>query len=168
MKTKSHWTPAFFLILTLFCAPVLNAQDVQAFSSTVPAEDEILAVWDTSELNGLYAIQLQVVRADQRVETAVIQVTVDNTAPTVGITYPADGEELSYDSNGQITFQVAASDNLSLARVEFAVDGSSVGVLEDPPYALAWRVRRGEHALFVKAIDRAGNESTARVVFTVE
>jgi membrane peptidoglycan carboxypeptidase len=133
-----------------------------------PVENRLLATWDTSGLNGLYAIQLQVVRADQRVETAVIQVTVDNIEPTVDITYPADGQELSYDSNRQITFQVAASDNLSLARLEFAVDGSSVGVLEDPPYALAWRVRRGEHALFVRAIDRAGNESTARIEFVVE
>jgi hypothetical protein len=102
------------------------------------------------------------------VETAVIQVSVDNTAPAVSITYPTDGEELSYDSNRQITFQVAASDNLSLARVEFAVDGNSIGVLEEAPYALAWRARRGEHTLLVRAVDRAGNESTARVEFVVE
>jgi hypothetical protein len=35
-----------------------------------------LAEWDTSGLSGLYAVQLQVVRSDQRVETAIIQVTV--------------------------------------------------------------------------------------------
>jgi len=136
--------------------------------SSLPVQDDLLAVWDTSGLNGLYALQLQVLRADQRVETAVIQISVDNTAPAVSITYPADGDELSYDSNRQITFQVAASDNLSLARVEFAVDGSSVGVLEEAPYALTWTVRRGEHSLFIRAIDLAGNESTARVEFLVE
>jgi len=32
----------------------------------------------TSELNGLYALQLQVVRSDQRVDTAIIQVTISN------------------------------------------------------------------------------------------
>ncbi len=135
---------------------------------SVPVQDDLLAVWDTSGLNGLYALQLQVLRTDQRVETAIIQVSLDNTAPSVSITYPSDGDELSYDSDRQITFQVAASDNLSLDRVEFAVDGTSVGVLEEAPYALTWTVRRGSHALFVRAIDLAGNESTARVEFMVE
>ena len=35
-----------------------------------------LAEWDTSKLSGLYAVQLQVVRSNQRVDTAIIQVTV--------------------------------------------------------------------------------------------
>jgi hypothetical protein len=42
-----------------------------------PVTDGLLAEWDTTGLNGLYAVQLQVVRSDQRVETAVIQVTVN-------------------------------------------------------------------------------------------
>jgi membrane peptidoglycan carboxypeptidase len=43
---------------------------------TTPVTNGPLAEWDTSGLSGLYAIQLVVVYADQRVETAVIQVTV--------------------------------------------------------------------------------------------
>jgi len=42
-----------------------------------PVIDGLLAEWDTTGLNGLYAVQLQVVRSDQVVETAVIQVTVN-------------------------------------------------------------------------------------------
>ena len=41
-----------------------------------PVQDGLLATWDTTGLSGLYAIQLQVIRSDQRVDTAVIQVTV--------------------------------------------------------------------------------------------
>ena len=41
-----------------------------------PVADAMLATWDTTGLSGLYAIQLQVIRADQRVDSAVIQVTV--------------------------------------------------------------------------------------------
>ncbi len=37
-----------------------------------------LAEWDTSGLSGLYALQLQVVRSDQRVDSAIIQVTISN------------------------------------------------------------------------------------------
>jgi hypothetical protein len=39
-------------------------------------EPDVLAEWNTSGLSGLYAVQLQVVRSDQRVDTAIIQVTV--------------------------------------------------------------------------------------------
>jgi membrane peptidoglycan carboxypeptidase len=46
--------------------------------SSVPVEDGVLAEWDTSGLDGLYALQLVVVHSDQRVETAVIQVNIIN------------------------------------------------------------------------------------------
>jgi hypothetical protein len=36
----------------------------------------LLAEWHTNGLSGLYAVQLQVVRSDQKVDTAIIQVTV--------------------------------------------------------------------------------------------
>ena len=41
-----------------------------------PVEGGLLAEWDTTGLSGLYAVQLIVVRSDQKVDTAVIQVTV--------------------------------------------------------------------------------------------
>jgi hypothetical protein len=43
---------------------------------TIPVESGVLADWDTKGLSGLYAVQLLVVRSDQKVDTAVIQVTV--------------------------------------------------------------------------------------------
>jgi len=44
--------------------------------STTPINDNILATWDTTGLSGLYAVQLQVVRTDQRVDVATTQVTI--------------------------------------------------------------------------------------------
>jgi len=44
--------------------------------STTPINDGILATWDTTNLTGLYAVQLQVVRADHTVDVATIQVTI--------------------------------------------------------------------------------------------
>ncbi len=44
---------------------------------TTPVESGVLAEWDTKGLSGLYAVQLLVVRSDQRVNTAVIQVTIE-------------------------------------------------------------------------------------------
>ena len=44
--------------------------------STTPINDNVLATWDTTGLSGLYAVQLQVVRTDQRVDVATTQVTI--------------------------------------------------------------------------------------------
>jgi hypothetical protein len=44
--------------------------------STTPVEDGLLATWDTAGLTGLYAVQLQVVRSDQRLDSALTQVTL--------------------------------------------------------------------------------------------
>ena len=41
-----------------------------------PVDGGLLAEWDTTGLSGLYAVQLIVVRTDQVVDTAVIQVTI--------------------------------------------------------------------------------------------
>ncbi|NJN79786.1 MAG: hypothetical protein HC797_04540 [Anaerolineales bacterium] len=43
---------------------------------TTPVEGNILAEWNTTGLNGLYAVQLIVLRDEQVVDTAVIQVTI--------------------------------------------------------------------------------------------
>jgi membrane carboxypeptidase/penicillin-binding protein PbpC len=51
---------------------------VQVADGNLPVTNDVLAEWNTSNLSGLYAVQLQVVRSDQRVETAIIQVTVKN------------------------------------------------------------------------------------------
>jgi Membrane carboxypeptidase/penicillin-binding protein len=55
----------------------LNPQEwIQVAEGTQPVTEGSLAAWNTSGLSGLYAVQLQVVRSDQKVDTAIIQVTV--------------------------------------------------------------------------------------------
>jgi membrane peptidoglycan carboxypeptidase len=55
----------------------LNPQEwIQVAEGNQPVTNNMLAEWNTTGLSGLYAVQLQVVRSDQRVETAIIQVTV--------------------------------------------------------------------------------------------
>ncbi len=130
--------------------------------------DGLLARWDTSGLNGLYAVQLQAVRTDQRVDTAVIQVTVDNTLPQISILYPQEGQELDDTSDRQITFQTQISDNLSLAEVEFYIDGERIAALEEAPFELTWNTSPGEHTLRVIARDRAGNEAEQTVRYRVK
>jgi membrane peptidoglycan carboxypeptidase len=56
----------------------LNPQEwIQVGTDSGTAVNEnILATWDTTGLDGLYAVQLQVVRTDQQVDTAIIQVNI--------------------------------------------------------------------------------------------
>ena len=55
----------------------LNPQEwIQVAEANESVTNGLLATWSTSGLSGLYAVQLQVVKSDQKVDTAIIQVTV--------------------------------------------------------------------------------------------
>jgi hypothetical protein len=43
--------------------------------STIPVTDGLLGEWDTAGLDGLYVLQLQVVRTDQSLKTDTVVVT---------------------------------------------------------------------------------------------
>jgi len=133
-----------------------------------PVDHDMLGVWDASSLNGLFAIQLIVVREEQHVDTTTIQVTVDNQAPKITITHPEDGQVFSTETNSIITFQVQATDNLKLEQITFYIDGQLAATQIQPPFALPWSVQLGEHRLRVEAIDMAGNTHYSETVFMVE
>jgi membrane peptidoglycan carboxypeptidase len=66
-----------FLSYRVLVGRGLNPQEwIQVAEGNQPVAEGLLAEWNTSGLHGLYAIQLQVIRSDQRVDTAIIQVTV--------------------------------------------------------------------------------------------
>jgi hypothetical protein len=55
----------------------LNPREwTQVAEGDEPVTNDLLARWDTSGLSGLYAVQLQVIRSDQKVDTAIIQITI--------------------------------------------------------------------------------------------
>jgi len=133
-----------------------------------PVVDGTLGIWDTSELNGLFAIQLIVLQENQSVETATIQVTIDNRPPDLTIQYPADGQMISQDENETVTFIIQADDNVGLEKLEYYIDDSLVGIQSQSPYALSWRIMVGTHQFSVKAIDTAGNISQVSITISVE
>lgn len=136
-------------------------------STDQPVENALLARWDTRGLEGLYVVRLLVVRRDQRVETSLLQVTVDNTPPQVRIPYPLEGQV--FTDQPTITLQAEVSDNIGLQRVEWRLDERAIGEARQPPYALVWDARRGEHRLEVLAVDLAGNQTFSEpVVFRVQ
>jgi len=132
-------------------------------------EDE-LAVWDTSGLDGLYAIRLNVVTVDNQIQTSVIQVTVDNTPPQARILYPSQGAQISLGSDKTLNLAAEVSDGLGIRQVEWLLDGRKIGNrIDDPIFNLQWTATSGEHRLLVRVTDLAGNITESEpVIFTVK
>jgi membrane carboxypeptidase/penicillin-binding protein PbpC len=132
-----------------------------------PVSNGTLVIWDTSGLQGLYVVQLQVVRKDSRVDQAILQLTVDNTPPELKIISPQVNEHFSYHAGMTVMVNVSATDNLVIERVEYYVDGKVQKTLLELPYVIVWDAIPGEHTLWVKVYDLAGNHSESKISFIV-
>jgi membrane peptidoglycan carboxypeptidase len=132
-----------------------------------PVSDGLLGTWDTKGLSGLYIVELLVVRQDLKIERALLQVTIDNTAPQVQILTPKIDEQFAYLQGENILINTSVSDNLDLDRVEYYVDNMLESTLYEPPFIILWDAKVGEHTLQVKAYDLAGNQNNTTVYFFV-
>ena len=132
-----------------------------------PVKNGSLGSWDTTGLEGLYIIQLQVVRTDLRIDQAILQITVDNSPPAIIILSPLEDQQYSYQAGMKVMMNVSAADNLVVQRVEFLVDNITQAVLLEPPFVIMWDALPGKHTLLVKAYDLAGNLSELSVAFEV-
>jgi hypothetical protein len=94
--------------------------------------------------------------------SASVSVAVDNTAPTVSLTAPADGATVS---GTNVAISASASDGMAIQQVEFYRDGSVLlGVDSTSPYSITWNsttVANGSHTLMAQALDTAGNAATS-------
>ena len=88
-------------------------------------------------------------------------------APTVSITSPADGANVS----GTIDVTADASDDNGVAQVEFFVDGISIGVDTIAPYAVSWDTTTaadGIHTVGATATDTIGQTDSDSISVTVD
>jgi membrane peptidoglycan carboxypeptidase len=123
---------------------------------TVPVIDGVLAEWDTSKQEGLYAIRLVVLSQDNQIDIAVAQVTLDNTAPLARISYPAP-QSIVAPLEGRVVLQAEISDEIGVQRVEWYLDDQLLAEQNQAPYAYSWQAQPGKHRLMVKVYDLAGN-----------
>jgi fibronectin type 3 domain-containing protein len=90
-------------------------------------------------------------------------VTGDTTPPTVSITAPMGGTV-----TGTISVDATATDNGSVAGVQFRLDGASLGAEDTAaPYSTSWATTtatNGAHTLTAVARDAAGNTTTSSSV----
>lgn len=133
-----------------------------------PAIDR-LGTWDTTRVeDGLYALQLVVLREDQRVEKATVLVSVDNTPPEMDLKGIRDGEQIDFVSGKAIYFSVEAFDEAGMERVDYYLNSRLVVSRKKPPYLYAWDMGLGDFNLKIIGYDRAGNQSTQTVKFSVK
>jgi hypothetical protein len=104
--------------------------------------------------------------------TFTINVNADIIPPTVLLLYPPASSSLS----GTVNVAVDASDNVGVTRVEFYVDGGTNGnpnfSKTSPPWIYAWNTapwaNGGQHTLYIKAYDQAGNTTAVGpVTYTI-
>jgi hypothetical protein len=123
---------------------------------------------DTSALtSGLHTITARAMDgAGNQVETSV-DVTVDNTSPTVDIVAPASGTAVS----GLITVSVEAGDSISgVVSITLYVDNQPLFTLKEPPYSFSVDtsgIASGSHTLTARAIDRGGNQGETSIPIMV-
>ena len=128
--------------------------------------------WDTTATaNGSHRLTAVVTDAGGHTATAAaVTVTVSNggsgdtTPPTVSLTAPADGSTVS----GSVTVFANASDDTSIASVQFTLDGANLGAaVTTSPYHVSWdttTAANGNHTLSAVATDSSGNTASASPV----
>ena len=89
-----------------------------------------------------------------------------NQAPTVRLTSPAEG----FATRGALTITATASDDVSVRRVVFSVDGRAIHEDASAPYSFRWvafkRLAAGRHTVEARAYDAAGLSGTHVVTVT--
>jgi GH18 family chitinase/chitodextrinase len=86
-----------------------------------------------------------------------------NPPPAVSLTAPANGA--TYTAPASVTLQASASDNGSVAKVEFFQGSTKLGEDTSSPYSYNWTgVVAGSYALTAKATDNQGASATSAVV----
>ena len=107
-------------------------------------DNNVLAFWDVSQLDGLYSLQLSVVGGSGNVQQAAVPVTVDNISPTIKMVNPWPDKEYIYEIDEWVNIQVDAQDNVSMNRVEFFLNDKPIGFSTVAPYSLKWTMRMSD------------------------
>ena len=87
----------------------------------------------------------------------------DTTPPTISLTSPSPGATVS----GFVPISATANDNVAVDHVDYLIDSSVVATLSTGPFTYNWNSRsvaNGSHTIQVRAVDIAGNQTTASAI----
>ncbi|MCS6843499.1 MAG: transglycosylase domain-containing protein [Caldilineales bacterium] len=103
--------------------------------------EDVLEVWDTSGFSGLYSLRVVVTRNDGSTKEGVVQVTVDNTPPTVQVLAPAEGQRFVTEDDEWVSITAEATDDWAMERVDFYLNGAKIGTSTVSPYSRRWDLK---------------------------
>ncbi|MHB8121136.1 MAG: Ig-like domain-containing protein, partial [Desulfuromonadaceae bacterium] len=119
--------------------------------------------WNTTSVaNGSYTLVAKAydnsanVSQSTNVTVTVNNVVADTTAPTVSVSAPANNATVS----GTVSVTASASDNISVSKVEFYVNGALKATDTASPFSYSWNTTtgaNGSYSITTKAYDAAGN-----------
>lgn len=119
-----------------------------------------LGQWDTNGLDGVYTLWLKVVYDDNSVDSAFVQVSVDNRPPTITLSAGLPGQVFRWPDDRTIPLVAEVADNLAIDRVEFFHNGLTLGVDTEWPYGFEFSINRVGTELFsAVAYDAVGNSA---------
>lgn len=128
--------------------------------------------WNTTAVaNGAYTLTATARDAAGNSAVTTISVSVNNVvadtqAPSVTITSPSPGAVLT----GAVAIQVSATDNIGVASVNVAANGTVIGSWTAAPYFFTWSTTNtpnGAYTLTATARDSAGNSKSVGISVTV-
>ncbi|GAB5492892.1 MAG: PBP1A family penicillin-binding protein [Phototrophicaceae bacterium] len=128
-----------------------------------------LGTWDTSGLSGSYTVQISVQNTDGSIDSAGVNVIVDNIAPSIDLTV-GENNELIYrwPSQTVIPLEAVADDNLAIDRIEFYNNGFLLGEVTEAPYEWIFTIERvGIEQFSATVFDEAGNQASAEIEIEV-
>jgi membrane peptidoglycan carboxypeptidase len=125
---------------------------------SLPVRGGTLAEWDTTELEGLYTLQLIAVNTDGQVRAANVHVTVDNEPPSGQIVFPEDGQVFTGTRSDEVAVEVEAEDSFGVDYVIFLIDGDEFAEIQETPFSIRWPMQTaGTHSVYAEVYDQAGN-----------
>ena len=132
------------------------------------------AEWDTTaETDGEHEIEVTAVDGEGQETTESVTVTVDNGAdecnnpPAIVITAPGDSDYV----HGDVPIEVATSDDVGVASVQFFIDRGSLIVDNEVPFGAEWNTSEfseGSHEVSALATDTGGKTARDEVTVTVD
>lgn len=167
-----QWTHIAATYNGFFLRLYVNGNEVSSTqaSGAMPASGSMLRLGGSPALGQYFNGLLDEIRiynralTKQEIQTDMAApITADKTAPTVTMTAPAPGSV-----TGTINVSANATDNMTVAGVQFLINGTNLGV-EDPvaPFTVSWNsgsVPAGTYNLTARARDAAGNNTTSAPV----
>jgi membrane peptidoglycan carboxypeptidase len=121
-------------------------------------QNMLFGEWDTSTLDGLYTLRLSITLKDNAFKLYPVQITVDNSAPSVKVILPPDGQTIAAGQK-TVKLEAIAQDNIEVGYVEFYANNQVLGSDNEAPYQFEWSTEgaKGVQVFFTVAYDAAGN-----------